>query len=72
MDAEAAKYIGKGLAAMGIPLAGIGQGYLIGKALEAIGRNPDVEGSLFSKMIIGAALVESLGILGFVAYYLIK
>jgi F-type H+-transporting ATPase subunit c len=72
MDAEAAKYIGKGLAAFSIPLAGIGQGYLIGKALEAIGRNPDVQGSIFSKMIIGAALVESMGILGFVAYYLIK
>jgi F-type H+-transporting ATPase subunit c len=70
MDPEAAKYIGKGLAAFSIPLAGIGQGYLIGKALEAIGRNPDVQGVIFSRMIIGAALVESLGILGFVAYFL--
>lgn len=71
MEVEGAKYIGKGLAALAIPVAGIGQGYLIGKALEAIGRNPDVQGSIFSKMIIGAALVESLGILAFVAYYLI-
>lgn len=72
MEVEAAKYIAKGLAALAIPLAGIGQGYLIGKALEAIGRNPDVQGSIFSKMIIGAALVESIAILGFVAYFLIK
>jgi F-type H+-transporting ATPase subunit c len=71
MTPEAAKYIAKGLAAIAIPVAGIGQGYLIGKALEAIGRNPDVQGSIFSKMIIGAALVESMGILAFVAYYLI-
>lgn len=71
MEIEAAKYIAKGLAAMFIPIAGIGQGYLIGKALEAIGRNPDVQGSIFSKMIIGVALVESVAILAFVAYYLI-
>ena len=72
MDQESAKYIAKGIAAMIIPVAGLGQGYLIGKALEAIGRNPEVQGSIFSKMIIGAALVESIAILGFVAYFLIK
>jgi F-type H+-transporting ATPase subunit c len=72
MDSQSAMYIAKGLAALAIPFAAIGQGYLIGKALEAIGRNPEVEGSLFSKMIIGAALVESIAILSFVAYFLIK
>jgi F-type H+-transporting ATPase subunit c len=72
MDSQSAMYIAKGLAAIAIPVAALGQGYLIGKALEAMGRNPEVEGSLFSKMIIGAALVESIAILSFVAYFLIK
>ena len=41
----------------------IGQGYLVGKTMETIGRNPDIEGSLFSKMIIAIAMTETTAIL---------
>jgi len=71
MEAEAAQYIAKGLATLSMFGSAIGQGYLIGKALEAIGRNPDQTGSIFSKMIIGVALAESTAIYAFVAFFLI-
>lgn len=71
MEAEAAQYIAKGLATLSMFGSAIGQGYLVGKALEAIGRNPDQTGSIFSKMIIGVALVESTAIYAFVAFFLI-
>ncbi len=50
----------------------IGQGYLIGKTMEAIGRNPDVEGSIFSKMIIAVAMTETTAIFALVAFFLLK
>lgn len=71
MDAEAARYIAKGMATLSMFGSAIGEGYLIGKALEAIGRNPSVEGSIFSKMIIGVALAESTAIYAFVAFFII-
>jgi F-type H+-transporting ATPase subunit c len=49
----------------------IGQGYLVGKALEAMGRNPEAAGDIFVKMIVGAALVESAAIYALVAFFLI-
>lgn len=71
MEEAAAQYIAKGLATLSMFGSAIGQGYLVGKALEAIGRNPDQTGSIFSKMIIGVALVESTAIYAFVAFFLI-
>ena len=69
---EAARLIAKGMT-MTIAMAGsaIGEGYIIGKALEAMGRNPEVSGSIFSKMIIGVALAESTAIYAFVAFFLL-
>lgn len=71
MSVEAARMIAKGMATLSMFGSAIGEGYLIGKALEAMGRNPDVSGSLFSKMIIGVALAESTAIYAFVAFFLI-
>lgn len=71
MDVESARLIAKGLATMSMFGSGIGEGYLIGKALEAIGRNPDQTGSIFSKMIIGVALAESTAIYALVAFFLL-
>ena len=52
-----------GLAALG---CGLGQGRTASAALEGMARNPQAAGSLFTPMIIGLALIESLCILGFV------
>jgi len=71
MEAEAARYIAKGLATLSMFGSGIGQGYLVGKALEAMGRNPEASGDIFTKMIVGAALVESAAIYALVAFFLI-
>ena len=52
-------FIGAGLAAIGCIGSGIGQGYVGGKAVEAIGRNPEVEGKVRTQYIISAAIAES-------------
>lgn len=71
MDTESAAMIGKGLATVSMFGSAIGEGYLIGKALEAMGRNPDMSGTLFTRMIIGVALAESTAIYALVAFFLI-
>lgn len=68
---EAARFIAKGLATIAMMGSALGQGYLVGKALEAMGRNPEASGSLFSRMIVGVALVESTAIYAFVAFFLL-
>ena len=54
--------IGYGLATLG---PGLGLGILFGKAMESTARQPEVSGKIH--MFIGLALVEVLGLLGFVA-----
>ncbi len=69
---ESARLIAKGIV-MTIAMAGsaVAEGYIIGKALEAIGRNPDQSDNIFPKMIIGVALAESTAIYAFVAFFLL-
>lgn len=45
---------------------GIGEGYAVGKACEAIGRQPECKGDVTSTLILGVALSETTGIYGFV------
>lgn len=71
MDFETARVIAKGMATLSMFGSAIGEGYLIGKALEAIGRNPEQTGSIFSKMIIGVALAESTAIYAMVVFFLL-
>lgn len=71
-NVESARLIAKAIT-MTIAMAGsaLGEGYIIGKALEAIGRNPDAASNIFPKMIIGVALAESTAIYAFVAFFLL-
>lgn len=71
MEVEAARLIAKGIATLSMFGSALGEGYLIGKALEAMGRNPDVSGVIFTRMIIGVALAESTAIYALVAFFLI-
>ncbi len=41
---------------------GIGEGNAVGKACEAIGRQPECKGSVTSTMIMGCAIAETTGI----------
>ena len=70
MEAEAARFIGKGLVILSMIGPGIGMGILIGKAMEAMGRNPEASGGIFGKMIVGVALTESIAIYALVAFFL--
>ena len=48
------------------PGPGIGEGYAVGKACEAIGRQPECKGDVTSTMLLGCAIAETTGIYGFV------
>ena len=58
--------VGAGLALIAGIGPGIGEGYAVGKACEAIGRQPEFKGSVTSTMIMGCAIAETTGIYGFV------
>ena len=45
---------------------GIGEGYIAGKAIEAMARQPEMKGDLTSTMFLGIACAETTGIYGFV------
>ena len=65
MQAEAAKYIGAGLACLGMAGAGIGVGNLFGQYLSGALRNPSAAPGQFSNLIFGFAVTEALGIFSF-------
>ena len=58
--------IGAGLAMIAGIGPGIGEGYAVGKACEAIGRQPEVKGEVQSTMLLGCAVAETTGIYGFI------
>ncbi len=58
-----------GLGALG---PGIGIGILAGKALEAIGRNPEASGKIQTNMILGIAFAEAIAIYALVIALIIK
>ena len=69
MGTAAFAYIGYGLATLG---PGLGIGLMVGKNQEATARLPEVAGRLFTNMIIGAGMVEALGLIGFVMPLIVK
>lgn len=72
MDVEAARLLAAGLAmGLGAIGPGIGEGVIAGKALEAMGRNPEVSNDLFSKMIVSMAICESTAIYSLVVALII-
>lgn len=65
MDAESMRYLGAGIAAIGLIGASIGVGNIFVAFLNGIARNPSVEGKLSRSAFIGAGLVEALGVFAF-------
>ncbi len=58
-----------GLAMLGAGIAmiagigpGIGQGFAAGKAVEAIGRQPEASGKITTMMLVGQAMAETTGL----------
>ena len=54
--------VGAGLSLIAGIGPGIGEGYAVGKACEAIGRQPEAKGAVTSTMIMGCAISETTGI----------
>ena len=66
----------KGLAALTYGLAaigpGIGIGYLVGKSVEAMARQPEAAGMVRTTMFLGIAFTEALALFGFVLAFIIS
>ena len=62
MDAEAAKYIGAGLATFGMLGAALGVGNIFSSFLQGALRNPAAAQGQFGNLIFGFAVTEALGI----------
>ena len=80
MAAEEAAAGSSGMIAVGAGLAmglgalgcGMGQGRGVASAMESIGRNPSSVDRLFTPMIIGLALIESIAIYALVISFLLQ
>jgi len=73
MDIEAMKAIGAAIAiGFGAIGPGIGIGLIGGRAVEAIGRNPEAAGEIRTNMILGIAFAEAVAIYALVVALIIK
>ena len=73
MDVQAAKMIAMGIAiGVGAIGPGLGIGLIAGKAVEALGRNPEAESSIRTTMILGLAFAEAIAIYALVVALILK
>jgi F-type H+-transporting ATPase subunit c len=63
MDPQAAKYLGAGIATLGMAGAGIGLGTIFGNYLAGALRNPAAADGQFGRLIFGFAVTEALGLI---------
>ena len=63
-----------GMIALGAGTIGAGQGLGngVGKAMEAIGRNPEAEPKVKNNMIVGLAFIEALSIYALVIAFILS
>ncbi len=54
--------LGAGIAMIGGLGSGIGQGIAAGKAVEAVGRQPEATGRITTTMLVGQAMAETTGL----------
>lgn len=65
MDANAAKLLGAGLAAIGVGIAALGVGNVFGSFLQGALRNPAAADGQQGRLFIGFAAAELLGLIAF-------
>lgn len=70
--------VGDGLVAIAAALAvmtgifsTVGQGYAAGKAVEAVGKNPEAQTEIRSMLILGAGIAETAAIYGLLISFII-
>lgn len=63
-----------GLALMGYGLAavgpGVGIGIVVGNAITAMARQPEMAGTVRTTMFLGIAFTEALALIGFVLFFI--
>ena len=59
--------VGYGLAAIG---PGVGIGLIVGQAIQAMARQPEMEGTVRTTMFLGIAFAEALALIGFVLKFI--
>jgi F-type H+-transporting ATPase subunit c len=62
MEAEAAKFLGAGIATLGMGAAAIGVANIFSSFLSGALRNPAAADGQFGRLIFGFAVTEALGI----------
>ena len=73
LDAEATRIIAPAITiGLGVFAPAIAIGFLGGKAMEAIGRNPEAAGKIQSAMILAIAFAEAIAIYALVVALIIK
>lgn len=68
---EGLKYLAAGLAVFTAFGSQIGQGYATGKAVDAVGKNPEAISEIRSILILGLGMSETGGIYGLLIAFII-
>jgi F-type H+-transporting ATPase subunit c len=68
---QAAKFVGAGLATIGLAGAGVGIGTVFGALVLATSRNPNLKDELFRIAILGFALTEAIALFALLVAFLI-
>ena len=63
---EGFKYLGAGLAVIGVIGAGLGIGNIFAAFITAVGRNPAAKNEVFTMTMLGFALVEAISMVAIV------
>jgi F0F1-type ATP synthase membrane subunit c/vacuolar-type H+-ATPase subunit K len=71
MDAEAAKFIGAGLAVLALFGVGLGIGNIFSTLISSIARNPAARAQVFPIGILGFALTEAVALFALLIAFLI-
>jgi len=68
---QSAKFLGAGLATIGLAGVGAGVGIVFSSLVTAYGRNPRLQKQLFNYAILGFALTEAVGLFALMMAFLI-
>ena len=68
---QAAKFVGAGLATIGLAGAGVGIGTVFGALVIGVSRNPSLKDELFKLTILGFALTEAIALFSLMMAFLI-
>jgi len=68
---QAAKFVGAGLATIGLAGAGVGIGTVFGALVIRVSRNPSLKDELFKLAILGFALTEAIALFSLMMAFLI-